>query len=66
MIKNEELEKLRIRANQAVEDSRKGLKITLAMDPVVLFAMAVELLRLRRLHEALQVAVDGGERAKEE
>lgn len=48
MIDDEKLKKIQEYAKQAVDDGRKGLAITLAMDPVVMFAMTSELLRLRK------------------
>lgn len=60
MITDENLKKLKIQANQAVEDQGNGVVITLAMDPAVVFAMAAELLRLRRLQEAFETVRDAG------
>jgi len=54
MITDEDLKKIQWNARQAVEDGHSGVSITLAMDPVVMFAMASELLRLRRLQEVFE------------
>lgn len=58
MINDEELKKIQSYAKQAVEDGGRGVAITLAMDPVVMFAITTELLRLRRMRTAFKYAVD--------
>ena len=58
MISDEELKKIQRYSQRAIEDGRKGMAITLAMDPAVMFAMATELLKLRRMRTAFKYAVD--------
>jgi len=60
MINDEELRKIQSRAKRAIDDGHKGLTIVLAMDPVVVFALAGELLRLRVLQRAFENAMDTG------
>lgn len=60
MISDEELKKLRRAAKQAIEDGRMGLTITLAMDPIKVFAITGEILRLRKMMGVLQNAVEAG------
>jgi hypothetical protein len=60
MINDEELKKIHSRAKRAIDDGHKGLTIVLAMDLVVMFALAGELLRLRILQRAFENAMDAG------
>jgi len=62
MISDEELKKIQRYSQRAIEDGRKGMAITLAMDPAVMFAIAGELLRWRKMSRAIEqyTAVDGG------
>lgn len=60
MISEQEIKKIREYARGAIEDGHSGITITLAMDPVVMFALTGELLRLRKLQQILKNAVEAG------
>lgn len=49
MVTDELLKKIQWNAKRAIDDVGKGATITLAMDPVVMFALATELLKLRQI-----------------
>lgn len=57
MIGEDELRKMMVRAQGAINDQDRGVKIVMGMEPAVVFAMAAELLhfrgRVRELEEEL-------------
>jgi hypothetical protein len=59
MVTDEELKKLQWNAKRAVEEGRGGIAVTLAMDPVVMFSVISELLRLRQMSQPVGNVMEG-------
>jgi hypothetical protein len=61
MVTNEELKKIQWNAQRAIDENGKGMMVTLAMDPVVVFAITSELLRMRKMQPVQENAEEVGD-----
>ena len=62
MVTDEILKKLKDNAWKIInEDERRGVTVTLAMDPVVVFAITSELLRMRKMQPEKEIAEEAGD-----